>query len=156
MWAKTSRFRIGGLVGVLLLAGCGGSSKSQSSSTNDPPSSSSYPAQYKEDYFADNHCGTAEGDSTSSCECQVKFIEAHLPYKDLEEGSSEHAKAEGVLNEAPSHCEAHTASEEAAHDNAVKAQEGESKAYSEQEQKDKPEEEHLHEIEEHVRYEHGE
>jgi hypothetical protein len=89
------------LVGILLLAGCGGGSK-QAPSTTDPPSSaSSYPTQYKADYLADNHCGSAEGDSTSSCECHVKYIEANLPYKDLEKGSSEHAKAEEVLNEAP-------------------------------------------------------
>lgn len=152
MRAKTSILLAVGL----LLAGCGGSSKSQPSSTSDPTSSASnYPAQYKESYFQTNHCGSEDGDSTSSCECQVKYIEAHLPYKDLEEGAPEHAKAEEVLNEAPSRCEAHTASEEAAHNNAVKGQEEEGRAYSEQEQKDKPEEEQLQKDKEKVEYEDG-
>jgi hypothetical protein len=138
----------------VFLAGCGGSSHPKSSAK---ATSSSYPTQYKQDYFAANHCGEADGDSTSSCECQVKYIEAHVPYRDLEEGSSEHAKAEEAMNEAPSHCEGeHTPAEEEAHNNAVKAQEQESKAYSEQEQRDRPEKEHLREIEEKVRYEHGE
>lgn len=139
----------------LLLGGCGGSKSTGGATTSASGYASEYPAQYKTDYFAANHCGSSDGDSTSSCECQVQYIEAHLPYKDLEEGAPEHAKSEEVLNEAPSHCEAHTASEEAAHDNAVKAQEAEGQVRSEQEQKDKPEEEHLHEIEEKVRYEDG-
>jgi hypothetical protein len=151
---KTSAIQLAGtLAAILLLAGCGGSKPTASTSAD--PSSGSYPAQYKEDYFAANHCDSSEGDSTSSCECQVKYIEANLPYKDLEEGSSEHAKSEEVLNEAPSHCEAHTSSEEAAHDNAAKAQEDESRAYSEQEHKDKPEEEQLQKDKEKVEYEDG-
>jgi hypothetical protein len=151
MWAKTSRYAA--IFGVLLLAGCGGSSKGQA---NDPSSASTYPAQYKEAFFKAHECGSG-GYSVANCECQIRYIEAHAPYSSLEEGSPEHTKAEEALNQAGSTCseEIHTPEEEAAHNNAVKAQEEESKAYSEQEQKDKPEEEHLHEIEGKVRYEDG-
>lgn len=45
--------------------------------------------------------------------------------------------------------------EEETHDNAMKAQEGESRAYSEQEQKDKSEEEQLQKDKEKVEYEDG-
>jgi hypothetical protein len=155
---KTSAILLSGILSLGLLAGCGGSGHATSTSSASSGYASEYPSQYKETYFQANHCGSAEGDSTSSCECQVKYIEAHLPYKALEEGSPEHAKAEEVLNEAPSHCSSgeHTPSEEAAHNKAVEGQEQYDKAYSEQEQKDKPEEEHLREIESKVRYERGE
>jgi len=169
MWAKTSRFGIIGLVGALLLAGCGGSSQGTcniasacgskvSSTTNGH--SAEYPSQYKEAYFRGNKCGTEDGDSTSSCECQIKYIEAHLPYKDLEEGSSEHAKSEEVLNQAASQCfgehaSEHTPAEEAAHNSAV---EGEQKYQELKEQKERelqPEEERVEKIKEKVEYEDG-
>jgi hypothetical protein len=152
MWAKTSILLATGL----LLAGCGGSSKSQPSSTSDPTSSAStYPAQYKEAFFKAHECGSG-GYSVANCECQIRYIEAHAPYSSLEEGSPEHAKAEEALNQAGSTCsEEITPAEEAAHNNAVKAQEEESRAYSEQEQKDKPEEEQLQKDKEKVEYEDG-
>jgi hypothetical protein len=154
VWAKTSRLLV---LGLVLLAGCGGSSKSQPSSTSDPTSSASaYPAQYKEAFFKAHECGSG-GYSVANCECQIRYIEAHAPYSSLEEGAPEHAKAEEALNQAGSTCseEAHTPAEEAAHNNAAKAQEEESKAYSEQEQKDKPEEEQLQKDKEKVEYEDG-
>lgn len=155
MWAKTSRFGIGGLLGVLLLAGCGGSKPSNAS--NPSSSASSYPAQYKEAFFKAHECGQSNGYSVANCECQIRYVEAHAPYKALEEGSSEHAKAEEALNQAGSTCseESHTPAEEAAHNSAVEGQQKYNKAYSEQEQKDKPEEEQLQKDKEKVEYEDG-
>jgi hypothetical protein len=140
-------------VSLVLLAGCGGSKPAQATT---PSSASSYPAQYKDAFFKAHECGSG-GYTVANCECQIKYVEAHAPYSSLEEGSPEHAKAEEALNQAGSTCseESHTPAEEAAHSKAVEGREDYNKAYSEQEQKDKPEEEHLHEIEEKVRYEDG-
>jgi hypothetical protein len=145
------------LVIGLLLAGCGsGSSSSSTTQSTTASYAVEYPSQYKETYFQANHCGSEDGDSTSSCECQVQYIEAHAPYKDLEEGSPEHAKAEEVLNEAPSHCSSeHTPSEEAAHNSAAEGQQKSEQAYSEEQKRLEPEEERIHKIQEKVEYEDG-
>jgi hypothetical protein len=157
MWAKTSCFAALALA-LVLLAGCGGSSKS--SSTNgvgsENPGASAYPAQYKTAFFKAKSCGEPNGYSTSSCECQIKYVEAHVPYKWLEEGSSEHAKAEEAMNEAPSHCSSeHTSSEEASHNSATEAQSKEQELYAQKQKEDEPEEAQLQKDREKVEYEDG-
>jgi hypothetical protein len=148
------------LVGIpilLLLVGCGSASKPTGSVSQPSGYTASYPAQYKEAFFKAHECGSG-GYTVANCECQITYVEAHAPYSSLEEGAPEHAKAEEAMNRAGSTCseETHTPAEEAAHNKAAEAQQQYNRAYSEQEQKDKPEEEHLHELEEKARYEHGE
>jgi hypothetical protein len=151
MWAKTSRLLV---LGLVLLAGCGGSKSSNPS--NPSSSASTYPAQYKEAFFKAHECGSG-GYSVANCECQIRYIESHAPYSSLEEGAPEHAKAEEALNQAGSTCseESHTPAEEAAHNSAAEGQQKYDEAYAQKQQELKPEEERIHKIQEKVEYEDG-
>ncbi len=149
-----------------LLSGCG-SSKASESGTNAAERSGTsssyaaeYPQQYKEDFFNERKCGEEHGYTTAHCECEYRYIEAHVPYRSLEQGSPDHSKAEEAQNEASTQClsptQEHTPAEEEAHDRSLENHRKVEEEYARQEKEDQPAEEKLQKIREKLEYEHGE
>lgn len=95
---------------AIALSGCGGGSASPPAGNHSTETAtkargndgyaSQYPSEYRNHFFRSRQCG--EGDA--ACECELNYVEAHVPYSWLEEGSGQYAATEEEMDAGSEYC----------------------------------------------------